>query len=147
MIADTTQEEAHLGNNVRKLRSVLGLSQSDLADKMKMPASQLCKLEQQRHIDDEMLDKIAEAMGVSVDTIKNYNHEATINFIISNNTFSGEDNKIAFGTSSHNDHRTINPLEKVSELYEQIIKEKEQNIRNEYLIAELQRKLDFHENK
>lgn len=147
MIADTTHEEAHLGNNIRKLRSVLGLSQSDLADKMKMPASQLCKLEQQRNLDDEMLDKIAEAMGVSVDTIKNYNHEATINFIISHNTFSGEDNKIAFGTCSNHDNRTINPLEKVSELYEQIIKEKEKNIHNQYLIAELQKKLAFHENK
>lgn len=78
----------HLGNNVKHLMRAFQITQTQLAEKMGMPDSHVCNLLQKSDIDDNTLQKIADAIGygVSVDTIKNYNHEDTISYIINNYT-------------------------------------------------------------
>lgn len=80
--------EVHLGNNIKHLMKALGITQSQLADKLDMTVSQLCNLLQKADIDDAMLQKIVDAIGygVSVSMIKNYNHQDTISYIINNYT-------------------------------------------------------------
>ncbi|MDU1906635.1 MAG: helix-turn-helix transcriptional regulator [Dysgonomonas sp.] len=78
----------HLGNNVKHLMRAFQITQTQLAEKMGMPDSHVCNLLQKSDIDDNTLQKIADAIGygVSLDTIKNYNHEDTISYIINNYT-------------------------------------------------------------
>jgi hypothetical protein len=75
-------------------------------------------LEGQQKIDDELLEKIAKEMDVSVEAIKNFDEENAIHII--SNTF--HDDAVGYNKC------TFNPLEKVVELYERIIKEKEEKI-------------------
>ena len=64
------------------------MTQTQLAEKLEMPDSHLCNLLQKANIDDEMLQKIAVALGygITVDGIKNYKHEDTISYITNNYT-------------------------------------------------------------
>ena len=84
--------EMHLGDNIKNLMRTFHITQAELADELNMPDSQLCVLLQKQDINDDMLQKIANAMGygVSVDMIKNYNHDDTIRYIINNYTLNVE---------------------------------------------------------
>jgi hypothetical protein len=62
------------------------------------------------------LEKIAKEMNVPMEAIKNFDEEKAINII--SNTF--QDNAAGYNKC------TFNPLEKVVELYERIIKEKDE---------------------
>jgi len=68
------------------------------------------------------LEKVAKVLKVTPEAIKNFNEEATINFI--SNTFT--DNQFAGYTVNNNP--TFNPLDKVVELYERMLKEKDAEI-------------------
>lgn len=82
------EDTIHLGNNVKHLMRAFQITQTQLAEKMGMPDSHVCNLLQKSDIDNNTLQKIADAIGygVSVDIIKNYNHEDTISYIINNYT-------------------------------------------------------------
>lgn len=87
------EDKVHLGNNIKHLMRALGITQSQLADNLGIPPSHLCNLLHKADIDDAMLQKIADAIGygISVDMIKNYNHQDTISYIINNYTQNVED--------------------------------------------------------
>lgn len=82
------EQATHLGKNIKHLMRAFQITQTQLAEKMGMPDSHVCNLLQKEEIDDSTLQKIADAIGygVSIDTIKNYNHEDTISYIINNYT-------------------------------------------------------------
>lgn len=82
------EHDNHLGKNVKHLMRALQITQTQLADKLGMPDSYMCNLLQKADIDNNMLQKIADAIGygISVDMIKNYNHDDTISYIINNYT-------------------------------------------------------------
>lgn len=86
-------DEVHLGDNIKHLMKAFSMTQSQLADKLGMPDSHLCNLLHKANMDDASLQKIAEAIGygVSVDMIRNYNHDDTIQYIINNYTQHVED--------------------------------------------------------
>ncbi len=68
----------------------------------------------------EILGKIAAVLKVPVDAIKNFDEQAAINVI--SNTF--HDNS----ANNVNYHCTFNPLDKVVELYERMLKDKNEMI-------------------
>ncbi len=80
--------DIHLGNNIKHLMRAFQMTQTQLADKLEMPDSHVCNLLQKANIDDTMLQRIADALGygITVDGIKNYNHEDTISYITNNYT-------------------------------------------------------------
>lgn len=80
--------DIHLGNNIKHLMKAFQLTQAQLAFDTNIPNSQLCNILQQPDIDNDTLQKIADAIGhgVTVDMIKNYNHDDTISYIINNYT-------------------------------------------------------------
>ena len=82
------QHDIHLGNNVKHLMRAFQITQAQLAVKLDMPDSHICNLLQKAEIDDTTLQKIADAIGngISLETIKNYDHENTISYIINNYT-------------------------------------------------------------
>jgi hypothetical protein len=76
-------------------------------------------LEQKQEIDNSLLGKIAEIMNVPVDLIKNFSEEGAINIISS--TLHDHSGSVLYNP-------TFNPIDKIVELYERIIQEKNDRI-------------------
>lgn len=121
-----TTETMHLGRKISRIRELKGMKQETLASVMGVSQQAISKLEQSEHVDDDRLEEVSKALGVSAEAIKNFNEDAALNII--SNTFSDfKDNAIA-----NANHCTFNPIEKIVELYEskialyeRLIKEKE----------------------
>lgn len=114
----------HIGRKISRIRELRGMKQETLAHELGVTQQAISKLEQSEHIEDEKLELIANALGVSAEGIKSFNEEAVINNI---NTFKD--------SSSMNDYSAIlnyqcqfNPIDKLLEaleenkrLYEQLL--------------------------
>ncbi|SDC42761.1 helix-turn-helix domain-containing protein [Pedobacter soli] len=110
----------HLGRKVSRIRELRGMKQETLAMELGVSQQTISKLEQSSEIEDSTLEKIAAAFGLPTEAIRNFNEEAVFNII--GNTFTDS-------SSNNNNYLcTINPLEKIIELYERLLaSEKEKN--------------------
>ena len=117
----------HEGRNVKRIREMLGVKQEALAMDLGISQQAISQLEQKEALDKEMLEKISAVLKVPVEAIKSFDEQAAINYF---NTFHDNSANGAF-FSSTNHNCTFNPLDKVVELYERMLKEKDE------LIAEL----------
>lgn len=113
------EKVVHQGRNVKRIREILGMKQEALAIELGEDWNQkkISQLESKDNIDPELLSQVANALKVPVDAIKNFSEETANNFI---NTFN--DN------SNFNYHCSFNPLDKVIELCERMLKEKNELI-------------------
>src|SRR5262245_34522483 len=68
----------HVGRNLQKVRVYLGIKQDALATDVGMSQQTISKIEQQEEIEDEPLKKIAEALGVSPELIRNFDEEKVV---------------------------------------------------------------------
>lgn len=111
----------HEGKNAQRVRVYLGVKQESLAADLDISQEAVSKIEQQEKIDDDLLKKIANALGVSVDTIRNFDEEKSIYNInnIRDNTFAEGSTSIA---------QQFNPIEKIVELYERLLKSEREKI-------------------
>ncbi len=104
----------HEGRNVKRIREILGMKQEALAVELGEDWTQkkVSLLEQKEEIDGPLLEQVAKALKVPVDSIKNFNEEAAVNIIASNNN--GHDN-----SSAVNFQCTFNPIDKWVEALEE----------------------------
>ena len=125
MISEPTVNPAkrHDGKNVQKVRVYLGIKQDTLASELGLSQQTVSAIEQQEEIEDEQLKKIAQALGVSADTLKNFDEERAI-YNISNNNY--RDATIAEGATAI--VQQINPIEKIIELYERLLQTEREKI-------------------
>lgn len=137
MEIEAKDTDGKIGKNIKQIREILGMSRTEVALRADMSAGTLAKIEQGMSVDDKILDKIAAAMEVPTELLRNYDHENTVNYIISNNTFEGEADALI--GSKNDDNRIFNPIEKVTELYERLLEEQKKNMQRE--IDELRKKL------
>jgi len=107
----------HLGNNIAKLRGIKRIPQKEMAAKLKLSQPEYSRIEQKSNIDDDLLERVAKALEISPDIIREFREEAifTNNVYEQNNTIS----QVYFQT---------NPLDKIVELYETIIRQKDEVI-------------------
>ena len=101
---------------------MLGIKQETLAAELNMTQQAFSKLEQKEQIEDEMLDKIVKILHVSTEALKTMSEEATINYF---NTFTNSENEHFF---SQNWQYTINPIDKIVELYERLVKAEQEKV-------------------
>ncbi|MDR0865898.1 MAG: helix-turn-helix domain-containing protein [Candidatus Symbiothrix sp.] len=116
------QRKVHHGQNVKRLREILNIKQDALAKKMGQSQQTLSRYETMEKLDDELLEKIAKELNIPVEAIENFTEEGALNFV--SNTFQ----EASIGNDITHYKCTFNPIEKVVELYERIIKEKEEKI-------------------
>ncbi|QIK59682.1 helix-turn-helix transcriptional regulator [Dysgonomonas sp. HDW5A] len=109
------------GYSVKRLREILGKKQETLAEQLGVSQRTISKLESKEIIEDEMLDKIAEALNISTDTIKNFSEEGVVNIIA--NTF--QDEAVSYAVHYK---CTFNPLDKVVELYERMLQTEREKV-------------------
>jgi transcriptional regulator with XRE-family HTH domain len=108
----------HQGRNIKRIREILGVKQEALAMDLGISQQAISALEQKEALDREMLEKIAKALKVSPEAIEKFSEEA----IITN---------ISCDFHDFHDHASVfqfNPIEKIIELYERMLKEKNEMI-------------------
>jgi len=116
------EKTIHQGRNVKRFREMMGLKQEGLAYQLGEDWNQqkISLLEQKEEIDDALLQQLAVQLKVPVEALKNFDEEAAIN-VIGNNY---HDNS----TSNVNYHCTFNPIEKIIELYEALVKSEREKV-------------------
>jgi transcriptional regulator with XRE-family HTH domain len=115
----------HQGRNVKRFREMLGIKQEGLALELGDDWNQrkISLLEQKEVIEPEILEQIAKALKVSPEAIKNFDEEAAINII--SNTFTSHDTSTL---NAINPNCTFNPIDKIVELYEALVKSEREKI-------------------
>lgn len=111
----------HIGRKIGRIRELRGMKQETLAIELGISQQAISKIEQSETVENEILDRVAKALGVPADAIKNFNEEAVINIISS--TFNDE-----ASAYSNNYKCTFNPLEKVVELYERLLQSEKEKV-------------------
>jgi transcriptional regulator with XRE-family HTH domain len=112
-----TEKTIHEGRNVKRIREILGIKQDTLANELGLSQQAISALEQKEKIDDKIMADVAKALGISADAIKNFDEQATFNII--SNTY--HDNSASV-------HYTFNPMEKIVELYEALLKSEREKV-------------------
>lgn len=113
----------HVGKNIQKIRVYLGIKQEALAGDIGLTQSAVSNIEQQAEIENELLDKIAVALGVDANLIREFDVERAV-YNISNHNY--RDATIADGGTAIT--QQFNPIEKIVDLYERLLQsEREKN--------------------
>jgi transcriptional regulator with XRE-family HTH domain len=117
---DTTEKKIHQGRNIKRFREMLGLKQEALAAELGEDWTQkkISLLEAKEEIEPALLEQVARVLKVSKEAIENFDELAAIN-IISNTFQDFKDNAVA-----NANHCTFNPVDKIVELYERMLKDK-----------------------
>jgi len=106
----TKSNKMHIGRKISRIREIRGIKQDALAFELGVSQQSISKIEQSEEVEESTLEKIAGALGVSAEAIKNFNEEAIFNII--GNTY--HDN-----SSSLNYQCSFNPLDKLMESIEE----------------------------
>ena len=127
MATDTMEMpvKKNVGRNLQRVRIYFGIKQDALAKDLGMSQQTVSKIEQQETIEPELLKKIAELIGVSPDMIENFDEEMAI-YNINNTHF--RDNTFEQGSTAAPIGQQFNPIEKVVELYERLLKSEREKI-------------------
>lgn len=119
------ENRRHVGRNLQRIRVYLGMKQEALAADLGVNQQVISKIEKQEEIEEGLLTKIAEVLGVSTEVIKDFDVEKTI-FNISHHNY--RDANIAEEATTYAIVQQINPLEKIVELYERLLKSEQEKI-------------------
>ncbi len=115
----------HEGRNVKRIREILGIKQDALAMELGLSQQAISALEQKEALDKDMIEKVAKALKVAPDAIKSFNEEATVYNIQHNYEGSTLNHSPNY---QYNHDCTFNPLEKMVELYEALLKSEREKI-------------------
>jgi|SRR5690606_4401339 len=111
-----TPTKNHIGRKISRIRELRGMKQEALASALGISQQAVSNIENSEKIEEDTLKKVADALGVSAEGIKNFNEETVLNII--SNTFTSNDSSTI---NAINVQPTFNPLDKVVELYERLL--------------------------
>lgn len=127
-IMDMKTKPPHLGRKIGRIRELLGVKQERLAEQLGISQQAVSKIENSEQVEDAMVERIAKALGVKSEAIKNFSDEAVIN-IVSSTLY---DNA---GSYNSNCSLTFNPIDKWLEaieenkrLYEALLKAEREKV-------------------
>ncbi|WP_456088579.1 helix-turn-helix domain-containing protein [Parabacteroides sp.] len=127
----------HHGRNLVRLMNKKGLKVEDLEKALQLSQKQVEELMEMKKIDDEMLDKLAKALDVSVETIKNMKEEEpsvsfqndTFNIENENNTNSPVYNNIVGNQEQTNNHKYDNvSFSQIIDAYRLMLKQEREEV-------------------
>lgn len=120
METPTSSKPVHIGRKISRIRELRGIKQETLASELGVSQQTVSRMEQSETVEEELLAKVAKVLGVPAEAIRNFSEEAIFNII--NNTFQDS-------SSNNNNYLcTINPLEKVIELYERLLQSEREKV-------------------
>src|ERR1700692_2746629 len=123
-----TNEKIHQGRNIKRFREMMGIKQEAFATELGEDWNQkkVSLLEQKETIEDDLLQQVAKVLKVPVEAIKNFDEEAAIHNIQNN-----YDSSVINAGPSINYKCTFNPIDKIVELYEALVKSEKEKVRSE----------------
>ena len=113
-------KKIHHGRNIKRFREMFGLKQEALALELGEDWSQkkVSRLEENELVDDAVLEQVAKSLKIPVEAIKNFDEQAAVTYF---NTFN--DNSLSNSNGAFSAyHCTFNPMEKIVELYDALVK-------------------------
>tara|TARA_R110002049_G_scaffold95805_2_gene235177 strand:- start:28 stop:420 length:393 start_codon:yes stop_codon:yes gene_type:complete len=120
---NATTKPNHIGRKISRIRELRGMKQEALAEALNISQQAVSKIEQSEDIEDGKLEEIAKILGVSKEGIRNFSEENVLNII--SNTFTSNDSSTI---NAINVQPNFNPLDKVVELYERLLKAEKDKI-------------------
>lgn len=117
----TAVKKSNHGANVRRWREWRGINQDVLAEKIGVSQATLCGYEKKEKLERDVLEKLAKALDIPIEAITELEQGTAINIISS--TF--HDSSIA---SMMYCQPTFNPIDKVAELYERLLKAEKEKV-------------------
>ncbi|MDR1729579.1 MAG: helix-turn-helix transcriptional regulator [Prevotellaceae bacterium] len=129
---EATAKKSNHGANIKRWREWKNIKQEILAGQVGMSQATLSYYEKKDKIEEELLEKFAKALGITVEAITDLDESRAINIIT--NTYSDfKDNAVANGKNGTENYQpTFNPVDKIMELcneknalYERMLKEKD----------------------
>ena len=111
----STATQNHIGRKISRIRELRDMKQEFLAHALGVSQQTISNIENSETVEEEILQKIAEVLGVTPQSILNFSEEAVFNII--GNTVNNHDN--ASMNSNVQYQPTFNPLDKVVELFEE----------------------------
>ena len=109
---NTTAKNNHIGRKISRIRELRGMKQEALAEALGISQQSVSQLENSETVEDEKLERVAKALGVTKEAIENFSEENILNII--SNSF--HDNS-ALNAVLYNP--TFNPIDKIVALYEE----------------------------
>ncbi len=119
----TATKPSHIGYKIGRIRELRGLKQEYIAHQLNISQQTVSKIEQSETVEDQILEQIANILGVTPEGIKNFSEEAVFNYF---NNFS--DNSINQGPMGSYNVCNFNPLDKVIELYERLLQSEREKL-------------------
>lgn len=134
---NTGAKTPHQGYNLKRIREMLGIKQDALALSLGVSQQFISQLEQKEIIDTHTLEKLAKALGVSEEAIKNFSEEAAINIVAT--TFNNHDNARAASIQYNCDpfEKWLEIVEENRKLYERLLQAEKEKFE---LLQQLQAK-------
>jgi transcriptional regulator with XRE-family HTH domain len=108
----TITKSNHIGRKISRIRELRDMKQEVLAQALGISQQTISALENSETIEDERLADIAKVLGVTAEGIKNFSEEAVLNII--GNTVNNHDNASSFNYSC-----TFNVIDKLMEVYQE----------------------------
>lgn len=117
----------HIGRKIMQMRELLGVKQEAIAEKLGVSQQAVSKIEQKEEVDEDTMTRVAKALGVSTESIKNLDEEATVYNIVTQKSIPG--------TLGKQDDQKLNLLEKwmeameeIKNLYQQLLKSEREKV-------------------
>jgi transcriptional regulator with XRE-family HTH domain len=119
------EKTIHQGRNVKRFREFKRVKQEALAMELGEDWTQrrISLLEQKEEIDDALLEQISKILNVPVELFKEFDEESHMNVI--GNTFTSNDSSTI---NTANFYPTFNPIDKIVELYEALVKSEKEKV-------------------
>ncbi|ADF52980.1 helix-turn-helix domain-containing protein [Zunongwangia profunda] len=125
----------HIGRKISRIRELRGMKQETLAEELGISQQSVSQMEQNENLEDEKLDKVAKALGVSKEAIKNFSEEAILN-IIGNTYHVDNSSAVNYGCTFNPIDKIIEQSDKIEELYKKLLEAEKEKV------AYLERLLD-----
>lgn len=114
----------HIGQKIERIRLFRGIKQEYLAKKLGISQQQVSKIEKQEEIEEELLNQIADILGVTVESIQNFDEDKITYHI--NNVYDVHDFEIK--DNGNFIAQQFNSIEKIAELYERLLQSEREKL-------------------
>lgn len=108
----------HLGENISRIREIRRIKQDFLAGKLGVSQQFISKIEQSEFVDADVLERIANALGVTVESIRNFNEDAVFNYL----------NRFNNGNENADTNYSVDAYNKLLELYERLLQSEREKL-------------------
>ena len=115
----TAARRSNHGANVKRWREWRNINQDVLAEKIGVSQAALSGYEKRDKLEPEILKKICDALNIPEEAITEMDSDTAINII--SNTFNDH-------ASGVNYYPTFNPIDKIAELYERLLKSEQEKV-------------------